>query len=323
MSTPIPTDRVLEKIKALYEKAKNTQEIGNLEEAETFFAKVDELLKKYQLEIADVDNFTSESELKEEVVQSGYKEGIEYGHKPNEGLWERDLIVVLAEHNFCKAIFRTGRILPKGNFKGHFPKATIIGTRSNIEIVKYFFEVAKEIIFSLAAKDYDKQKQEKRLLYTVFASSRNEACQLFKMEHGLRGVFVEDVIPESYAYNMADKYQTYFLKSPSKFNIMPERGVYVRSFLLGAVNGLDDKLREEARKLKADVEVGNKMTALVKLSDKAIQEFVKIHYPKLGSFSSQSAGSSSGYNNGYTTGRNLNLRKGVDGKVTTTKELKG
>lgn len=315
-------NKIFEKIKNLYEKARNTQELGNLEEAEAFFAKVNELLKKHQLEMSTIDNFTPGKKAKEQVIQSGFREnGIIYGLRPNEGFWERDLIVVLCNHNFCHAIFRSKRALPKGDFKGIYPSATIIGTPSNIEIVKYFFTLAREIILNLSSKDYAQAVEAKRKQYPVFASSREEACILFRSKYGFKP-FIDEVMPESYAQNMADKYQNYYIKSLSKINLFAERGVYIRSFLLGAVNGLDSKLWEETRKMKEEnVELGNKLTALVKVSSVEVDLFIKQNFKKLGHFSQQQAGSNSGYNNGYDQGKQIKLNKGVTGHVTTTKQL--
>lgn len=330
MEKSIVTEEVLERIKKLYDKALSTQQLGNLEEANTFFAKVNELCLLHQVEIEELKDFEISS--KSTIIQSGFDGGITFGYKVNEGLWETKLIIVLCNHNFCKPIFKMYRWVPEEKWRkekgieGVYPRATIIGTRSNIEIVKYFFSIVRNIFVKLAGEAYTKLVEEKREIYYVFDTNSESAAEQFQenfRELKYEGVGPKDVMPSSYSENMLGKSQKYYLKNLIKFYLIPERGVYIRSFLLGAVEGLDTRMWSERNKLqKENEEKGDKVTALMRITFKEIDKFVETNFENLGNLGSSSPGSRSGYNEGYNTGRNTPISKGINGSISTTKHLK-
>lgn len=120
---------ILDKIRKLISKRDSAEKIGNMQEAQAFAAKIQELLLKYNLEI---------SELPQEE-DSGVTESINQRltlERRHEGDWVIKLGMVLCKYNFCFLYIR-------GNFDGYKyldGQMVIAGEPHNIEIVKYLLE---------------------------------------------------------------------------------------------------------------------------------------------------------------------------------------
>lgn len=89
-----------------------------------------------------------------------------------------------------------------------------------------------------------------------------------------------------------------------------KRNTYIRSFLIGAVAGIRERLnkdREEARKNTPQV------NGLVLVKEANIAQFIKEHYPPgtLTKASVTSSSSAAGYSNGLEAGRGVSINKGV------------
>tara|TARA_R110001599_G_scaffold15757_2_gene65371 strand:+ start:658 stop:1386 length:729 start_codon:yes stop_codon:yes gene_type:complete len=93
-------DKLKKTIKALFDKAKSAGELGNEREAETFMAKAQELLMKYNLERED---------LSEDDKAKGITVDYHTWFKKSESDWVFSLFCTLARYNFCECVQRTGR----------------------------------------------------------------------------------------------------------------------------------------------------------------------------------------------------------------------
>ncbi len=118
-------EKVIDIIQKLLRLQEGTSSQG---EAESAAAKVQELLFKYKLEMADVEAVIPEEErlVREEVFSN------ESGK--NEGNWVIVLYAGVAKYNFCTVL--TGRVF---NFetRSHEQKIHVIGRCESVEVVHY------------------------------------------------------------------------------------------------------------------------------------------------------------------------------------------
>lgn len=123
-------ENIQRKLIALIKKRDNLLEIGSLEEANTFAAKVTEILLKYNLEESSV-NVGEKSKLEIDTLQMS-----DFNWSKNEAEWMSILITVLAKYNMCMAIRN------KIRFAGVSlaPRINLVGSKLNREIVIYLFD---------------------------------------------------------------------------------------------------------------------------------------------------------------------------------------
>src|SRR5210317_1825779 len=93
-------DKLKKRLEALYAKAESAKQIGNLEEAATFAAKVQELLVKYNLEMTDLD--LDKNEPKADGRYFDFHEM--HGWQKTDGAWLVTLYHVIATYNFGSVI---------------------------------------------------------------------------------------------------------------------------------------------------------------------------------------------------------------------------
>ena len=87
-----------------------------------------------------------------------------------------------------------------------------------------------------------------------------------------------------------------------------KRNTYIRSFLVGAVDGIRQRLNEDREKAKADQP---QVYGLVLRKDAALIEYMRTNFRNLGVAKGTSNSSSAGYSNGVQAGRGVNVNKGV------------
>ena len=152
-------EKVIETIQKLLRLRDGT---NSQAEEESAAAKVQELLFKYNLEMAEVDAHVPESEKQERVGESFT--GVD--ERKNEGTWVTQLYNIVAQYNFCKVLImgndwenRKGSFVPR--------RITIIGKATNVEIVRYTCEQLLPRIRSLAAQEWKYYTgHEKRGMFT-------------------------------------------------------------------------------------------------------------------------------------------------------------
>lgn len=94
---------------------------------------------------------------------------------------------------------------------------------------------------------------------------------------------------------------------------------FQRSYLIGAVQGLYQKLYEEREAEKKKTE---QVTALVLCKDKALQEYMGATFGKLGTTNKgNKIGSHTAQSMGYKDGKDVNINKAVDSTAKPRKEL--
>ena len=87
---------------------------------------------------------------------------------------------------------------------------------------------------------------------------------------------------------------------------------YLTSYIAGAVDGVTSKMSSQMRIAKNNSDVG----LMVINSDKELEKYFEVHYPRLGSFRGSRAGTvnANGYGRGHADGSNLNASKGIGTK---------
>ena len=127
-------DSIINKIQKLIAKAESAQDIGNIDEAAAFSAKVNELLIKYNLEKADIKS--------NEDPDINHKLFKDLDITSRQGGWTINLLTTICEYNLCEAIYhREYKMNAARKRKIIITGVSIIGTPENIEIVKYLYSM--------------------------------------------------------------------------------------------------------------------------------------------------------------------------------------
>lgn len=261
-------ESIISKIQKLAQKAESAKELGNIEEAAAFSAKVNELLTKHNLAISDIDT--------EDVDEVTGVKLDDLGLTTKAGKWTISLLSVIAEHNFCKTIFHQSRVVKGYKVKTESKAAvTIIGRPDNVEVTKYLYSVLKRQFESMCKSEWN-------------AYIRTAKTQ----------------IAEQYDIAVKD------IKKPGQFRGITKRPMYIKSFMIGAVHGVNTKLKEQAAKAKQ--EYGSKMTDLMIVNDADIKQYMAEHFSnttKMRSSGSRIDGSA--YQKGKAAGQNAQMAKGM------------
>jgi len=94
---------IISHIKKLMRHAESAKQLGSLEEAETFSAKVEELMIEYNIELSQVKLEENEGEFDKWM----YSEKLSYKDNQAEQRWRMELVGVLTRHNFCSFLYNS------------------------------------------------------------------------------------------------------------------------------------------------------------------------------------------------------------------------
>ena len=123
------TETILAKIQKLMRLQESAQAIGSIAEAANAAERVQDLLLKYNLSMAEVEGFEEdESKVIHEIVNAS---DLNFNHR--EGKWLTALAGGLSRYNMCRSINTVS-----GN---KLVKITFIGEPQNLEVVRYLFEI--------------------------------------------------------------------------------------------------------------------------------------------------------------------------------------
>lgn len=303
-------EKLLPKIKALLDKAESAKQMGSLAEAETFMVNANKLLLKYNLSMTDISNLSEKNE--NDITKQEEDNFIKLGVNKAEGTWDEQLIKMLTRNNFCDVVFM--------NFS---KKCYIVGTKTNIEIVEYLFGYLKQIIPVLGNEKYTSEVERIRNTYYVQAN-KNGAEKCFNKAYPEFGkVEFKDLMPTSYAVADEEKIQNWKLKTV-KLAGLEDRGVYLRSFLLGAVRGIDQKLRAEMEQIvreDAPECTALMVQSLVKRNKKEVREFLEKEGVRFVQSRGERPSSQGGFSSGVETGKGMSLNKGIKSSIPKTLQL--
>ena len=143
-------DAIKARIKKLMLHAKSAKELGSLAEAETFTAKVEELMIEYNIEISQIDLDKDENEFDKWM----YGESINYKDNQAGQKWRLDLIAVLCKHNFCNYTWNTTR----KTFK-------VYGRMENVDVVVWMYNFLSVGLVQLAVKAFRIPDIDSKIIY--------------------------------------------------------------------------------------------------------------------------------------------------------------
>lgn len=242
-------EKIIDKIKKLVKKQESAEELGSVAEAEAFAAKIQVMLNKYNVSMSKIK---TEEEIKEDVSDEVMKAKIpSIGGKSN-----FQIMFAIARNNWCKAYMYGGAT-----------NMIIIGSRENIEVVKYIASVVTPIFVRIGKEKYHEE-------YVVDASQ-------FGTPVGL--------------------------------------DTYLRRFIMGCADGLDEKLEKEKGDFvkendtsEAVAQNGISCTALIRTNEIAIVSYADNKFGKSKRARKTTTSHSGGaYSEGVETGKNVNINKGV------------
>lgn len=220
-------EAILSRIKKLLKHSESAQQLGNLEEAEAFALKANQLLIEYNLSLSDVHSFDDSSE---EWKTYQYGEYISYKDNQSGQRWRLRLATILVTHNFCSLVNHYGS-----------KEFRVYGKMENVDVVVWMYNFISYGLLRLAQEahvQYKKQYDEQIL-------------RLFKNYDG-----------------------NHTLKFPTMYN----RYAFLKDFLLGAVEGISNKLNKQKEEM---LKGNNNITALTIYNDKQLEKFINSSEPNL------------------------------------------
>lgn len=135
-------ENIINKIRALIEKAQSNKEIGELAEAESLIAMAEKLMEKYNIDMHAVRMAAAMSNDK--FANWVYGERVYTTEHLAGNRWRHDLIKMLCEHNLTAVIFGA---------KGEKPSFRVYGDISNVEVTVFLYHFLDMTLLRLA-KEY-------------------------------------------------------------------------------------------------------------------------------------------------------------------------
>lgn len=298
------SEELLIKVKKLHLKALSAQKLGNVEEAETFLAKVSEICFKNNITIKSVEDVDFEGSNRVKTSIEDHKDHFTYGSKKQEGVqWEPDLLNYLAKYNFCLIVFSTWK-----------RKASIIGRIENVELVSFLFDITRDILRRESSKTYETQLKAVRENHAVIAVTAEEASFIRYHAEMIPSTWKESILNHSEQY--------WYMKNPELFGFISSRSIFIRSFLMGAAVGIGRKLKE-SREIIVNISKNSEQIAgLVKVEDQSLKEAQAKFYKKLNHIKGEAPGNASAWYHGIDFGGSINLPSGGIETTIGNKSLK-
>lgn len=113
--------KIIDTLRKLINHERSTRELGNVEEATAFAAKIQSFIDKYNIELSEIDLTVEENDIRSETLVADCKQQ-----------WMKFLLVHIAEINGCSIVFRT---------QGY----DVYGQPMDIEIVATLYEYFCEL----------------------------------------------------------------------------------------------------------------------------------------------------------------------------------
>lgn len=140
-------EKIIDTLRKLISHEKSAREIGNVEEAAAFAAKIQAFVDKYNIELSEIDLDIKEGDVRSETLVADCKQQ-----------WMKFLLVNIAEINGCSIVF---------HYKGY----DVYGLPMDIELVSTFYEYFCELGLHLTklgvmsyklSPEYSRKRKKKR-----------------------------------------------------------------------------------------------------------------------------------------------------------------
>ena len=244
---------ILDKIKKLHAKAESLQQLGSLEEAQSFIAGANKLLIENELSQIDLDSHEIKDKREENKIHGT---AVEFGAVKSDGSWESLLLNVLAYHNLCKTV----RLFKE-------KRKILVGKKANIEIVMYLYDTVRPIIKDLSNKSYKTTIEGMR--DNIQKNVKNCHTRYDAVVAIMKATKISPKIIEEYLVEVKGEKSRNgkFTLDIAKMNIPSPRKVFIRNYLRGAVKGID-------RKLEGEKVASERLDELILLNDEKLNEFI-------------------------------------------------
>lgn len=159
-----PSEKLIDLIMKLHAKAESCKEIGSLEEAAIFAAKVEDLLLKHKLSLSELSFEAKERKdpLGRTWLDWGRVEGM--GRKRKRTAWVEDLCSTVAQAHFCRIIVSTGS-----------SNVAFVGRETDRQVAEFMSITLVRLADELAVKGYWKARHQ------AFKTTGTYNTQAYKM----------------------------------------------------------------------------------------------------------------------------------------------
>ena len=141
---------IIARIKKLMRHAESAKKLGSLEEAETFSAKVEELMLEYNIELSQVALDDKEGEFDKWM----YGEKVSYKDNQAGQRWRLNLVEVLCKYNFCNYTW---------NARSHTFR--VYGRMENVDTVVWMYNFLSIGLLRLAQEAHVKRDTMDQVMY--------------------------------------------------------------------------------------------------------------------------------------------------------------
>lgn len=141
---------IISRIKKLMRHAESAKQLGSLEEAETFSAKVEELMIEYNIELSQVKLEENEGEFDKWM----YGEKVSYKDNQAGQRWRLNLVEVLCEYNFCNYTW---------NARSHTFR--VYGRMENVDTVVWMYNFLSIGLLRLAQEAHVNRNEFDQIMY--------------------------------------------------------------------------------------------------------------------------------------------------------------
>lgn len=152
-------DNVLKKLRKLQKLYEGAKAINSEGEAANAAALIKKLLAEYNLTIDEVG--TEEQKKENEKIENEIFSG--YTHHSIGGQWEYRLWYVLCKWNFCKCFM----------YGNSYKRLIMFGSKANIEIVKWMFEVLSERFVEFSVERWKKYRLTEEYAMQIHKCSKD------------------------------------------------------------------------------------------------------------------------------------------------------
>ena len=212
------------------------------------------------------------------------EEQLKFGAVKSDGEWEKNLMCVICRNNWCTNFWND-----------YYQTHTVIGNPENVGVVIYLYKFIQRSLKELSGKGYSDAILNLNEQYALYGG-----IDFIKVYGGK--IKAERVM--------------------CRRGILAWRKVWVRNWLLGAVQGIDVKLTLQRQEAAAK---NNTMMGLMVQNNDKLQAYMKETQPDLETKDlNQGDQKKQGFIEGYHTGKNLSIYNAIDsetGETTVIKQL--
>lgn len=131
-----PAEKILDRIRKLHAKAESAKAMGSMEEAQTFAARVSEMLAQHKLDLSDLE--MTQLESREPIAEGHMATGM--GNK--RVAWVEALVGTIARAHFCRIV-----VVPRTS------AVYVVGRKSDREIVEWMSGWMIPFVWELSHKE--------------------------------------------------------------------------------------------------------------------------------------------------------------------------